>query len=505
MTGKAATISVALLVICFRAQACEPPPELALDEALAFAADLPQTDGGDPTSANERFWITSTRRHGTGYGYLIHDIAIQYARGQCWQPAREAIAMIASPGVRDSASAHLAIELARADRFDEADAVIASLTLPDDARIARDGVADELIRVGRIEEARTVRRRAGLFDNELYSFFTKHATSLATHGYEREALDYVAQSGRALTNLHVSNSYGAMLELFVRNGDMAHAAEIARLYEGRDESPAPDRQLAIYYATQGEHDKAEAHLARIENSAVRAWSYFVVADAASGGEYYRKGKRSVKSLVEANPERYWPSLAENIASVARHEDAAEARRFLEGIALPDTVDGYPKIQILGSAHMEIAGYLLTKAPRETVAYLDSVDHSIDDWSVAHAVAQIRAGEVTALPVDAATTQRLYDYRAVILDALTTEMPKQGVLAVADETLAGEANLRWKAEVYEVAAWQLADTPDGEREARRMLPQIGDPLLRARWLLGIAEGLMHEPFDPTARRGWLRSH
>src|SRR5258706_10143963 len=113
--------SLAFLLACSEALACNAVVAEIADQVLTLAADLPQIDA-DPREqgVEDQMWVGHTRPIGGGYRYLLHDVVVQLARAECWQPAEAAIAKIENLGVQDRARAALAKEFARAQRFEDA-------------------------------------------------------------------------------------------------------------------------------------------------------------------------------------------------------------------------------------------------------------------------------------------------------------------------------------------------------------------------------------------------
>ena len=256
---------------------CEGSSKTILDEALDLAIRLPQVDGYEQQWDDERWIKTGNYEDEGSYGYLLHDLAIEYAKSECWDDSLRTMQYIHNLGAKDSAYSFVAIEFAKADMPIQSLNLIETIKYKKAGDNARDAVAKELVRHQHFELGRSVLLKIGLLDDHYYSFFYKHTMNLANNGYYDEALKYVSK--RDINNIHVNNARGDMILLFLKRNELDYAKKIVDFYENSTTTNLPDNQLAIYYAVTNNFTKADKHIKRITNPQFRVKTYFQIADA----------------------------------------------------------------------------------------------------------------------------------------------------------------------------------------------------------------------------------
>lgn len=477
--------------------ACDQETKLSLDQSFSIAKDLPQKDSPDTAEKYGEDWVESSRMIEGGLRYLIHDIAIQYAKSGCWDSSINAVQLIKNPGVFESALSQIAIEFAKNGNFIKAKSLIKSMKLQRSAEIAREEVAIELVKKGKLEEGRDVLRGVGLNENHYQSFFYNHTMNLAKNGFYDEALKFVSK--REISDPHVRNARGDMLLLLYKNQKFDMAETIANLYETNKTSNTPDRQLSLYYTKLGRYDKANKYLERITDPSSKAYLFFQLAssakDASVANAYYEKGKYYIKWRGKKEEDQYWTRISNNADSIARYEGLESVKTFIETTLEPNSTKA-------GLAHARVAEYLLkNNAPDKVIQYLGSIDHDFPDSKYLRVLAQIRLNELSNIPEQNLIGDNNYKYHHVVFEALKSSIPKDKIKSKIDEQFTNENSFVLKSALFQLIGWATAQH-DGIERANELSKSIVDKHLLARWLIGISKHKNNEIFEDKKEPGFF---
>lgn len=461
--------------------ACDEQLADYLEQAKSIAVTLPE-DNAEPEHIkqyDDQYWIRDPvlRKIG-GYRYVIHDIAVTYAKIGCWDKATQLADSIQHLGIKDSAWAQIAIEYAKNDSFDEAVRLIKAIKYPTGGEIARKYVAKELVRVGRLEEGRKLLRGAGIFGNRYNSYFYQHAMNLAHSGKHKEAIKYVNRL-EGMRN-HVRNAFGDMLLVFQERNDIDNATKIISYYEDTGITDVPNYQISIYYQKKGLIDKAYEYTLKLKDPQRKTLRLLELAALDDNELYYKKALDVIDKEYKRDPEGNWTIITHTASHIYSLKGQDVSNQFIHKY-----LDKNDYRALL--SHKQVVEYLFTIGqPEKVTSYLKRIDGILDSKPYIAVIARIRANKLTEIPDQSIAENNGFIYRGVLLELLKSGYPEDRIIQAINANYVTEHPVLFiKSELLNITA-MVASQNLGPVAAAALYQPDDQPLLYAYWLIGIAQ-------------------
>jgi len=481
-------ISVAIADAPLSDAACDHTVRSVLDSSMALATRLPDKDSGDYDGVDEYMTLR------TGYGRLLGDLAVTYAKAKCWSAARRALSAIERPGLKLEAEVHLIEELARQSRRQAAVDLYQSLHrsghLSDNEAHAQavSAIGKALVKAGSFEQGRQYFYQIEKRWNHLESPAYLYVSALLEAGQTEEAAAFL---DHGVTGVHRQNGRRLLVRYLVEQRQSARARDV--LQELTSGEPGYQHLLpeaAAIHAQLGDV-RTGLQLARsIDDESSRIGAFVLIGNVASEDSDVRQALGLAADLSRRCFQttcKYAPSwVAEAFASAGLDRLAAEL--------ISDTY-----VDNNSSRHIALSKVAVALAKRGHIeaALRASATVPGDGYGVreALAVAYGDAGDFqSALDIFANT---INDHSKFTIAAAIATMPlhSDSISAWLDVTRA--MSERTRAGVYQVMMAALARRGETE-QARHVIEQLEPTLTRARALLGLAQGQL----SITPGEDWL---
>ncbi len=464
-------------------QACDENLRPYLEEAKSIATKLPQVNGELEKSRkyDDQYWIKDPASIAStmigGYRYLIHDIAIGYAKIGCWEQALTTADLIKNLGIRDSAWAQIAIEYAKNDSFDNAMKLIKAIKYPRGGKIARKYVSKELVRAGQNEEARKVLRGAGIFGNHYESYFYQNAMTLARLGKHDEAVKYVHKLNGM--KHHVRNAFGDMLLLFQERGDSSNAQKILSYYESGKSKDIPVYQLSRYYLKENNLEKSNEYGSTLKSPQQKANLMLDLAEKSKNEEFFIRALDVIDKRFNQDPKNNWTIISHTAYKIYSLKGQNTSNKFIYKY-----IDKNDHKAELG--HMNIIRKLFSENRLEDVAkYLKNVDGKLSKRKFIETIAQIRTRSLKEIPSISMLNINAYRYRFVVIELLKNRYYEDDILKTIEDNYVNKNSTFHKAELLNITA-MVASNNLGHNVASSLYTVTENKLLQAYWLLGVSQ-------------------
>jgi len=318
-----------------------------------------------------------------------------------------------------------------------------------------------------------------LFDNHYESFFYNHAMNLAKAGEHDEAINYTKR--RHHENQHVHNALGDMLRLFQSKNDLNNCRKIIDYYKTNKTKNLPFQAFADYYTKKGNIDKALKNINRISSLPIKALSLLKLEETHPSGNdrFLNAALKLIHTHFYKNSENNWSIVGHAAYEIYKLKGQKYSNAFIGKYF--DKHDHKAEI-----GHKRIIKSLFSEnKARDVLTYMDNLGHPPKAGRYIISIAKLRLKLALQIPdMDVAQMNPVL-YRYVIFEAIKHNYPEKDVLGAILRNYPGNNNILVKSELMQITA-RMASLNSGHKAAETLFNDTAHPLLKARWLIGVAQ-------------------